>query len=106
EFRRVLFRSKRIKQVMQSLGIKSIDDLGTLKLEGNKSIKPGDVLIGKKKYNMEDVWHNWAVTFNSASITSKVDILNNNLGNAKSFNHFEIRSEEHTSELQSREKRV
>ena len=82
---------KRIKQVMQSLGIKSIDDLGTLKLEGNKSIKPGDVLIGKKKYNMEDVWHNWAVTFNSASITSKVDILNNNLGNAKSFNHFEIK---------------
>ncbi len=83
---------KRIKQVMQSLGIKSIDDLGTLKLEGSKSIKPGDVLIGRKKSIFDSIrWESVSEAFNSATITSKVDMLNNKLGNAKSFKHFDIK---------------
>ncbi|WP_185216517.1 LamG-like jellyroll fold domain-containing protein [Sphingobacterium mizutaii] len=83
---------KRIKQVMQSLGIKSIDDLGTLKLDGSKSIKPGDVLIGRKRSFLDSVrWESVSEAFNSATITSKVDMLNNKLGNAKSFKHFDIK---------------
>ena len=87
---------RRIKQVMQSLGVKSMNELGTLKMEGTKSIKPGDVFIGKKRSLLDSRWENLSNTFNSATLNSKSALLNNNLGNAKSFNHFEIKKTKKT----------